>query len=59
MKDSIEYFIANTNNVLIRSFGNDPVAAQEWLDKCMPADKCTNLRIVSKTTTYHEIPRHE
>ena len=59
MKDSIEYFITNTNNVLIRSFGNDPVAAQEWLDTCMPADKCTNLRIVSKTTTYHEIPRHE
>lgn len=60
LKDTIEYYIANPNNVLVRSFGNDPVAAQQWLDNCVPAGtaKCTELRIITKTTTYQEVPRH-
>ena len=57
MKNSIEYFIANSSNALIRSFGNDPEAAKVWLDTCLPVEKCVNLRIVSKTITYNEVPR--
>ena len=59
LKDTIEYYIANGNNILVRSFGAHPEAAHEWLRTCIPTDKCTDLRVVSKTTTYNEVPRHE
>lgn len=59
LKDTIEYYIANGNNVLVRSFGSDNNAAHEWLKTCVPADKCTDLRVISKTTTYNEVPTHE
>ena len=57
--DSIEYFIVNGRDVMVRSFGNNPEAAQEWIKNCVPADKCNNLKIMTKTTTYQEVPIHD
>lgn len=59
LQNTIEYFIANGNNVLIRSFGNDAQSAQDWMKNCLPVDKCINLRIVSKTVTFQEVAQHD